>query len=323
MVLFALQATRAQNMNTGEYWVDIDNGFGSCIPFNPDLTGTPQETALFNVNTATLAPGSHTVGYRTKDSNGRWSLTNLRAVFIAPVLAQSDIIHTEYFLNTDPGWNAGFNASVQGAVDLAAESITANLSTAVVGHNTLYYRSKDAAGRWSLTNHVPLYVADSSNGVINEVEYFWDIDPGFGLSQMDTVLANPAANWQGTVMALVPDTLSTGVQHYLYMRSRDSRGRWSLTNIVDTIQVIATQIDELGSLDISVFPNPCVDLVTIRTTDGSPLRATLYDPQGKLVLDRFLKNGEPIDLTGQATGVYTVFLWKEKDVIHKVKLIKQ
>lgn len=318
----------AQNMVTGEYWVDIDPGFGEAITFNPDLGGTPTETVQFDLPTDNIDPGMHTIGYRTMEATGKWSLTNLRLVYIAAAPSDAPIVRTVYFLNNDPGWAGGSDAGVDGASDVT-EGTAASLSGAVAGINTLYFRSQDANGHWSLTNHVPLYIADSSNGVIEEVEYFWDVDPGFGMSNMDTVLANPAADWQGMVMAMVPSGLDTG-DHALYMRSRDSRGRWSLTNLVGTINVdttISTGVDEevrLAGGDVAaVFPNPFAEVITVRTSDGTPLRVTLYDPQGKLVLDRFLNNGEPIDLSGHSSGAYTAFLWSKKDVIHRVTLIKQ
>lgn len=244
------QILLAQNIVAGEYWVDNDPGFGLATPFDPAL---PQLDSisdhLLQVTSPDLDPGMHTIGYRTKDDNSRWSLTKLR----------------------------------------------------------------------------PIFVADSSHGIILEVEYFWDVDPGFGQSPTDTVFANPALDWQGTVVATVPLGIGQG-DHILYMRSKDSRGRWSLTNVVDTVSVdsvITLSLAESANMGATIFPNPFNETLTLSTADGKPVRLTLYDANGRLVLDRFIRSSEPIDVSGHASGPYTVFLWKDKNRILKTTLIKQ
>ncbi|MBP6392169.1 MAG: hypothetical protein KA352_14855, partial [Flavobacteriales bacterium] len=270
----------AQNIVTGEYWIDSDPGFGQATPITGQPTGADVDYA-FNIPTTTLSPGMHTIIYRTKQANGTWSHTNHRPLYVAAAPpANSNIVRTVYFLNSDPGWGGGTDANVDGAPEVADANTTVDLASANVGMNTLFYRSQDASGRWSHTNHRPLYVADSSSGAIVRVEYFWDTDPGFGLSPLDTVLANPAADWSGTLVATVP--LGIGLaDHLLFVRSRDSRGRWGLTNICDTVDVTgSTDVDELADkTGITVYPNPFAETITVQPSETKPLRVILYDPQ--------------------------------------------
>lgn len=325
--LLAMQAACAQNMITGEYWVDVDPGFGAATPFNPDLSGTTDDEAglVFNIPTATLSVGMHTVGYRTMDDNATWSLTNLRPLYITAPPANATIVRTEYFLNTDPGWGGGSDADVDGSDDVTAAT-TANLSNAVVGMNTLFYRSLDADGHWSLTNHRPLYVADSSSGVIVTAESFWDVDPGFGEGDS---LQNwtPGEDVVGIFNAVVPGIadLPNG-NHLLYIRSKDSRGRWSLTNFhMDSVNVDFS--NDVASLEITagirVYPNPFAETITVSATDAKPLRFILYDPQGKLVLDQVFTQQQIFDLKTHAAGMYQAYFWQEAKRIHAVNLVKQ
>ena len=326
-IIPAALGTCAQNMVTGEYWVDTDPGFGAAFPFDPNLTGTPDETVQMTINpddTPLLLPGTHTVGYRTMDDSGRWSLTNLRAVYIAPAPLNAEIIRTEYFLNTDPFWGNGHDANVSGSDDLPAVATTADLSDGHVGMNTLFYRTLDAERHWSITNHVPLYIADSSHGVVVRAESFWDVDPGFGGG-------DPLQNWtqgenvSGEFYVYVPDTLTPG-NHKLYIRSLDSRGRWSLTNWkADSVSVEQnTGLSDLSTnTGISVFPNPFTDAITVQPADAQPLRVILYDPQGKLVHDEVLNTSKRIDLSGLSNGAYTAFFWKDLERIHRVTVVKQ
>jgi hypothetical protein len=99
--------TSAQNMVAGEYWVDIDPGFGSAISFVPALPSqshVPEHVVqLLSMN---LAVGMHTIGYRTKDENLRWSLTNLVPIHIADS-STGVIVAAETFWDVDPGFGQG------------------------------------------------------------------------------------------------------------------------------------------------------------------------------------------------------------------------
>jgi hypothetical protein len=319
----AMLGVCAQNMVTGEYWVDTDPGFGAATAFDPDLGGTPNEPVEFDISTAELDPGMHTIGYRTMDATGKWSLTNLRPVYIAAAPSNAPLVRTEYFINSDPGWHSGTNAGVGGAPDVS-EGILADLSGARVGMNTLYFRSLDANGRWSLTNHTPLYIADGSPVVVVHAESFWDEDPGFGQGDPVQGLIS-GADITGQLNVVVPINIGWG-NHRLYVRSRDSHGHWSLTNWqMDSINVTGTvDVSDLErEVGISTYPNPFTEGITVRTTDGLPLRVVLYDPQGKLVHDKVLTGETHIDLSGHAQGAYTAFFWKEAKRIHRITLIKQ
>ncbi len=62
---------------------------------------------------------------------------------------------------------------------------------------------------------------------ITRIEYYLDVDPGFG--NATTLSITPSADIQNAVISIDPATLAMGV-HRLFVRARDANGSWSLTN---------------------------------------------------------------------------------------------
>jgi len=397
-VCTSMLAVRAQNMVACEYWVDSDPGWGSAVPVagvpvQPDVPGLQ-----FAIPTGALTPGSHIVGVRTLDADGRWSLTRTIPVYVNPPLADADIVRSVYFWNSDAGWNSGTDADVDGAADVTG-TVTASLNGTVTGMNHLFVRSLDANGHWSLTRALPIHVDEPDEDVaIARTEYFWNSDPGWGLGvdagldgqpevsgqvplataaatdglntlfvrtkdvhghwsltrpipiltesepsgvvvaaesfwdedpgfgSGDPVTAwSPGTDVQGAYDVMVPLGLGLG-GHRLFIRTVDSHGHWSLTNWkVDSVMVDGTtDTEELWTnAGIATYPNPFTERITVRSADGAPVRVVIYDPQGKQVHDKVLSGETSIDLREHSSGVYTAFFWKDTERIYTTTLIKQ
>ena len=316
----------AQNIIRGEYFIDLDQGFGKNIPF--EIADDNEVANLdLTIDLDGYVPGTHTIGIRTYNDSARWSLTNFsKAVITEPPPALDELVEVEYFLNQDPYFDEGLTAWTGNSLE---EPITfePDLSAAVVGVNTLFIRSRTSDGRWSLTNHSPIVVIEppAELPVVERVEAFnlsVEADPGFGAATPFTI-AEPIVDFTGVLGSDV--TFAVLQYDTIAIRSRDSNGRWSLTNFIDSVDVIhAGTTDELTEdTGISVFPNPFTDAFTVQPTDAQPLRVILYDPQGKLVHDEVLNTAKRIDLSGLSNGAYTAFFWEELERIHRVTIIKQ
>ena len=324
--LLAIGQIQAQttDMLHGEYWIDQDLGIGSNTTFS--LTDAPDVPNMqLPISLAGYAPGIHTIGIRTLDTDGHWSLTNFSTAVIieVPNTPPSDLVEVEYFLNEDPGFGNGMSAWTGSTTDASGIPFDPDMSTAHVGINTLFVRSRTSDGIWSLTNHGALVVTEpDETAPIVRIETFAlpGPDPGFGMADQHSVSA-PATDLPQYVFD-APVPLELGLGDTLMIRSMDANGRWSLTNkvIIDG----STSADDLRSnFGIFTYPNPFTEGITVRSEDGKPLRVVLYDPQGKLVHDKMLTGETYIDLQGLAKGAYTAFFWKELERIHRVQLIKQ
>ncbi|MBK7966122.1 MAG: T9SS type A sorting domain-containing protein [Bacteroidetes bacterium] len=249
-------------------------------------------------------------------------LTFILLLLVSIAQAQPNITQMEYFIGTDPGFSSamqitGFTS--QPDINNFINSITPSLNP---GINYLGYRSKDANNVWSHTNFLTLYVVDSTQRKIAEVEYFWDVDSGFN-AHSDTLFANPIADiTNGILYADVPINLGLGT-HILFARSKDTKGRWSHTNYVDSVIVTATAISEfINQTGINVYPNPFSDNITIEPNNNETLRVTVYTIEGKKVMDKVINQTSKLETQTLSSGAYILSIVTDKKRIYRTTIIK-
>jgi len=75
--------------------------------------------------------------------------------------------------------------------------------------------------------------------------------------------------------------------------------------------------------EVTVFPNPTEDVLTIQTTTFERVTYSLYDAQGKLVLkDALSAEQTPIQVSQLAPGSYSLTLNNDAQILKTFKLIK-
>ncbi len=148
-------------------------------------------------------------------------------VFI--VKAQPNITGAEYFINSDPGFGNAKPIAITPAPNLININFPADITNAIEGINSLYLRSRDANGRWSITNRFLFVKAALQTGTPNiaGAEYFFDTDPGFG--KASAVPLTPGTDLSNISFSANMTALDVGI-HYLFIRSRAANGRWGSTN---------------------------------------------------------------------------------------------
>ena len=148
----------------------------------------------------------------------------------------SNINNIEYLFDSKPEFGSG--TALTGftpAVNIIAFNGTVNLTGVPSGFHRIYFRSKDADGKWGHTNYaffdnynLPLYpAAPAAPGNITQIEYFIDSNPGFGSGT--PISFAPGANIAGLNANINVTGLAQGV-HRFYIRSKDVNGKWSITN---------------------------------------------------------------------------------------------
>ena len=76
--------------------------------------------------------------------------------------------------------------------------------------------------------------------------------------------------------------------------------------------------------EASIFPNPTSDVLNIRTSSFENVTYTLYDAQGKLVMQNILSAEQtPIQVSQLNPGSYSLTLNNETQNLKTFKLIKQ
>ena len=226
--------TPLANVNRVEYYLDTDPGLGSATPVTGYAALTDVSGLAFTVDLTAVGTGFHSIGIRSRDANGAWSLTNRKAFYYEPTLltVNHNLTRVEYYLDTDPGFGAATDVTpATQSFDLPGVAFGVNLSSLTTGFHTLNVRSKDDQNQWSLTNrktfyYEPLAVAALPN--IVRIEYYFDTDPGFGSATTATGFS-PAPDLNGVGVLADASALADGA-HTLFIRSRDANGKWSLVS---------------------------------------------------------------------------------------------
>lgn len=148
----------APQINRVEYYVDNDPGYGNgtLIPSSPaqDIAGLS-----FSVNMIPQTQGVHIIGIRSRDTNGFWSLDN-KWLYLKPYnngqpAPARVITRMEYFIDNDPGYGNGIEIALLPNTNIPNKDIFANITALNVGSHSLYIRSRDNQGAWSLdSRHV-------------------------------------------------------------------------------------------------------------------------------------------------------------------------
>lgn len=82
--------------------------------------------------------------------------------------------------------------------------------------------------------------------------------------------------------------------------------------------------DHAPDYEAIIFPNPTEDVLNIRTSSFENVTYTLYDAQGKLVMQDILSAEQtPIQVSQLAPGSYSLTLNNETQNLKTFKLIKQ
>jgi hypothetical protein len=297
-----LISANAQTISRAEYFFDTDPGTGNGTP----IIVSPSNPITFTstISTTGLLPGYHFLFIRTRSSDGYWSLFEPKQFFI-----QRSIIAAEYFFDTDPGTGLGTSLPISEFFDSGTFGSTINTTGLLPGNHFLFVRTRDESKHWSLHQPKEFFIRQS----ITAAEYFFDTDPGVGLGT--SLGITPSLDQISFTSSISTSALAPG-WHFLFVRTKNERGKWSLHQPVEfyiRIPVVAAEyfidVDPgLGNGTILSITIP-TDLVTINPSittavlpDGSHFlfvrtkdifgKWSLYEPQ-QFIVDSAL----PIELT--------------------------
>ncbi len=214
-----------------EYFFDTDMGVGNNKVLNvtPSADGTFPFTAIIS----NLSVGYHKLYIRTKDSNGKWSLTTRNNVEVFTPDAKVSLVSGEYFIDTDPGYGNANAIAITAPDSMLLQNFPAVTSGLSVGYHKLYGRLKDNLGRWSLTFRRNIEVYKNDTNYVTKAEYFFKTDSGYG-NCTDVTFAKPSAD--SSFVLNIP--LNAVTNDTLFVRVYDNKGKWSLTAIKDTSLIL-------------------------------------------------------------------------------------
>lgn len=308
----------SQNVTKIEYFLDTDNG----PAMNTVVSVTPSEDAAANFTItipATTASGNHKLYFRAKDANNRWSHTTRMNINIMLPQVSENVVSGEYFLDTDSSFGSAipFAVSPQGQDILQLIAAQVPVETAL-GYHKLYGRTKDSYGNWSQTFRKNIEIVESDGLlVIQEIEYFFGSDPEFGNATAFTpATALEDGSWTFNVPYLAGNY---NFSDKLYVRAKDANGQWSVTTILDEIELL--NVAENSKTDMYVFPNPVSEQLNI-AIEATITKLNIYDSSGRNCSISLDANKNTADVSALAPGIYLIFA-ETSDGILKSKFIKK
>ena len=218
VLLFLASALQveAQQLSCIEYFWDTDPGYNNATMVS-NLPTTNGVSITIPLSTANVTPGIHTLGIRAKNSNNIWGQTYRKTLSVG-----AKIKKIEYFWDTDPG--IGLATAYTNFTPAEMVELNIPLSTAGTrpGMRRLGIRCMSDGDDWSQTYYKYVFVA----GKIDQIEYYFDIDPGVGNATAYTGFT--PANEVEVDFDMMANNISTGV-HIVGIRSRSADGYWSHT----------------------------------------------------------------------------------------------
>jgi len=147
----------------------------------------------------------------------------LLLLLVSSVRGQS-ITTLEYFFDTDPGFGNGTSISVTEVNDEINYEGSIMASSLSRGLHTLYIRAKNSDDEWGLTIKKLILVDQGEVREIEDIEYFFDEDPGFGNG---TSISITAARQIDEEAMLSTEGLSVGL-HTIFIRAKFTDGNWGM-----------------------------------------------------------------------------------------------
>ena len=220
---YIVKPLRGTEVREIEYFWNSDPGLGNATKIAGGTTKVG-ESVSFIIPTDTLAPGVHRLGVRAKDVI--WSTTEYRLVVVNPSSPKDYAQYVEYFWDKDPGFGNGMREELQPNAN--GNSVSFEVSTVGLtnGVHTLYARTK-AIG-WSPLVCYYVKVQDSEVQVVDDIEYFWDTDPGYGNGVKVPFEQGSSVD----IKDFEPDVEGMSGEHTFCLRAH-SAGGWSVIYFAD------------------------------------------------------------------------------------------
>jgi hypothetical protein len=120
-------------------------------------------------------------------------------------------------------------------------------------------------------------------------------------------------------------TSSYSVGQLVYTTSTGTNG--SVTQGVQQAFEISTTLginETTINLELSVYPNPTTDYLTLKVEKTEGLSYQMYDLQGKIIASKIVKSTSTnISLEGQPTAIYFFNVLKNNQLVKTFKIIKK
>lgn len=216
---------------------------------------------------------------------------------ITGLLAQN-IVAAEYYIDNDEGFGQNTPIPLDEAGSEVTQSFDVDLTEISIGSHTLKIRVKDDLGHWSLATSRSFLVVEviPEEESILTAEYFIDEDAGFGNNQP---IALSSVGDDVTVTFTVDLTTYEPGIHFLYARTMNVEGRWSIVSHMPFVVVDSTELNSIVALEYYYY-----DATDEAIVGSDTLTYRFAKPQASIT-EPFLANVEALT-SGES---YVLYVW--------------
>jgi hypothetical protein len=187
-------------------------------------------------------------------------------------LSVNPIAAIEYFIDTDPGVGMGTALTTTGGLTVS-ESFQIALPTLTEGFHSIFIRTQDTEGVWSMYEGRVFYIQPTvtvlETSPVVAGEYFIDTEPGVGNG---TAIASMPTGDPISLTTQVPTTGLAEGFHNLFFRAKDDNGKWGMyEGRVFYIQptAVSTAIEPIVAAEYYFDTDPGLGMATTIDT-GTP-----------------------------------------------------
>jgi hypothetical protein len=188
-----------------------------------------------------------------------------------------NITRVEYFIDNDPGFGSGtlVTTGFTAAPAVNDLAISVPITSVSTGIHWISVRARDANNKWStvavrpfLKEVIPVSVLPPN---LTKVEYFFDLDPGFGLATDVPITASTTLT-DFTFTSPISNALTNGI-HWLSVRVKDANNKWSTVTVRPFLKEAtptATAISNIVAMEYFINLDPGVGLGTSIPITAAP-----------------------------------------------------
>jgi len=214
LVDYINEGVEAGNIAYLEYFFDKDPGYGNGI--RSYIHPSDTVNAFRYISLTNLSSGFHRLFFRTKNEEGKWSMTLSRPIYITDTDEKNVVNQIDYFLDEQSTLRNQLNFQPSDEVALC-EKI--NVESVTPGMHRIYFRTRNNSGIQSVIQSSPILVtSDSQPCSISAVTYNFD-----DFKSTATIDVEPAVS-VFVAYSLAISQLSSG-WHRLYLSAQSESGR--------------------------------------------------------------------------------------------------
>jgi hypothetical protein len=303
----------SQKIVKAEYFLNgSDLGFGKNTPIA--IASANQKTDVMltvNTNLQSLSPGIYSFNVRVQDENKHWSLAAKQLFQVIAAPSTLNITKAEYFIDAIPANGSGTNIAISSPSQDLTITHTLDLNAVLPGLHTLYTRVMDNTNQWSILSSQLFYVISSKETAkVKSFEYY------FKGTSRNTAAYTHANFTPGEIVELkdadfiaTASDLEYDKQYTLYIRALNDNGKFSsYSTVLFTFKKIVTDIADLQSSGLAMYPNPTSDFLYLKGRESSiALEYYIYNQKGQSIANGKVEESR-IQVQGLPAGYYILVI---------------